>query len=444
MPIRDSSELGTAPRRRWLYIALGALIVAVVLLGVLFAYPRATVLVMTTGSKDSAYDAFAQQYKKLLARNGVELRLLPSAGAVENLQRLDDARSGVGVGFSQGGLTDAQQSAALVSLGTMFYEPLWFFCRGEDCGRKPQTLRDGRVSIGPEGSGTRALALRLLSLNGIERNGTELLQLNAAESADALLRGEVDAAAMVASWDTPAVRTLLASPAVELLNFPRADAYVALYPYLTKLVVPAGVGNMAENRPPDDVNLLAVKASLLVRGDLNPALEYLLLDAATQVHSGPGIFQRASQFPAPEAGDLPVSSDALQFYKSGRPFLQRYLPFGLAVLAERLLFVLVPLVGIVYPLIRFAPALYGWGMRRRVFRLYGELMLIETDLDAHTGDSAELLRRLDHLEERADHLRVPVAFAQFLYNLRSHLGLARARLLSRPASDAAPNPSGRE
>ncbi|HVS22863.1 MAG TPA: TAXI family TRAP transporter solute-binding subunit [Gammaproteobacteria bacterium] len=418
------------PQRRWLSVALAVLLAAGVLVGVRLLYPPVKVLVMTTGTAGDAYDVLGQRYQEILAREGIELKLEPSAGAVENLRRLNDPHSGVSVGFSQGGLTNARDSPDLVSLGTMFYEPLWFFCRGDGCGRRVGDLRGKKISIGPEGSGTRALADRLLALNGFDAGAVERLGFGAADSAEPLLRGDIDAAAMVASWSTPAVRRLLASMDTEPLDFPRADAYIALYPYLTKLTVPAGVGNMAANRPPADVRVLALTASLLVRKDMDPALQYVLLDAATQIHSGADIFAKASQFPAPEAGDLPVSADAREFYKSGRPFFQRYLPFRLAQLAGRLLIVLVPLVGIVYPLLRFAPALYSWSMRRRIFQLYGELKLIEADLEAHPSDSASLLRRLDHLEERADHLRVPLAFAQILYHMRSHIGLARARLQS--------------
>ena len=429
-------------RQRWLYGAFALLLLVAVVIGVRIAYPPLQVLVMTTGPPGSSDETYGQQYKEILAREGLELRLEPSAGAVENLARLRDPRSGVSVGFSQGGLTDARQSPDLISLGTMFYEPLWFFCRGDGCGQRVRDLRGKKVSIGPEGSGTRALVERLLALNGFDDAAVEKLSFNPAESAEPLLRGEIDAAAMVASWSSPTVRELLASPDIELIDFPRSDAYVALYPYLTKLTVPAGVGNMAENRPPSDVRLLAPKASLIVRTDMDPALQYVLLDAAMQIHSAADIFQKASQFPAPEAGDLPVSADALQYYKSGRPFLQRYLPFRLAQLTGRLLIVLVPLVGVVYPLLRFAPALYGWVMRRRVYRLYGELKLIEADLDAHAADAATLLRRLDHLEERADHLQVPLAFAQILYHMRSHIGLARARLQPHPPEPPPPAPSG--
>jgi TRAP transporter TAXI family solute receptor len=427
------------PRRRWLYTVVAVLLVAGLVAVVRILYPPVDVIVMTTGATGSAYDAFARQYREILAREGIELRLETSAGSVENLRRLNDPRSGVSVGLLQGGLTDKQHSPDLVSLGTMFYEPLWFFCRGDGCGKRPADLIGKSIAVGPDGSGTRALVERLLALNGLEGDGIKRLPLDAWDAAEALLRGDIDAATIVAPWSTPAVRTLLAANGIELLDFPRADAYVALDPYLTKLVVPAGVGDLAANRPPADVRVLAVKASLTARRDLDAALTHVLLDAATQIHSGADIFQKASQFPAPEAGDLTVSSAAQQYYKSGRPFLQQYLPFRLSQFAGRLLVVLVPLLGIVYPLIRFVPSIYGWSMRRRVFQLYGELKLIEIDLEALRTDPAALLRRLNVLDERADHLHVPLGFAQILYTLRSHIALTRTRLQSR--SDQ-PAPSG--
>jgi TRAP transporter TAXI family solute receptor len=428
-------------RRRWLYILLAVLLVAGLAGAARILYPPVSVVVMTTGPAGSAYDVFARRYRELLAREGIDLRLEASAGSVENLRRLNDPRGDVGVGFVQGGLTDQQQSPELVSLGTMFYEPLWFYCRGDGCGKRPADLLGKQIAVGPDGSGTRALVERLLALNGLGGDGVKKLPLDAADAADALLRGDIDAAAMVAPWSTSTIRKLTAATDIELLDFPRADAYVALDPYLTKLVVPTGVGNIAANRPPTDVRLLAVKASLIVRKELDAALASVLLDAATQIHSGADIFQRASQFPAPEAGDLPVSADALQYYKSGRPFLQRYLPFRLAQLAGRLLVVLVPLLGVVYPLIRFVPTIYGWSMRRRVFHLYGELKLIEIDLEAHRSDPSVLLRRLDALEERADHVHVPLGFAQILYTLRSHIVLTRSRLQSQ-SGRSSPRPTG--
>ena len=417
-------------RATWLYGIAAALILLALAGTVAWLGPLPPkVVVMSTGTNGSDYDLFARQYQAILKRSGVQLRLLPSAGPIDNLKRLNDARSGVMVAFVQGGLTSESESPDLESLGTVFYEPLWFFLhRGIEL-QRPDDLRGKRVAIGPQGSATRHFADRFLALNGISEDQLQLLPLPAAEAADALLKGEIDAAAIAATWDTDAVRRLLASSEVNLFGSPRADAYVALYPYLTRLVVPQGVGNLATNRPSSDVSLVASEASLIVRKDLHPAIKSLLLEAATAVHSGGGLFQRRGQFPAPETVDLPISKDARQFYRSGPPFLQRYLPYGWAVLVSRILVLLIPIVGVAYPLLRSAPTLYAWNMRRRIFRLYGELKLIEIEHEGRGGQANDELRsRLQRLEDRADHLFVPFAFAPFLYQLRYHIRLVRARL----------------
>ncbi len=414
----------------WFYLITGALIVIalVATIASLAPFPP-RVVVMTTGTPGSDYEEFARRYQSILARSGIELRLMSSAGGPENLKRLNDPRSGVSVGFVQGGLTSQTQSPDLQSLGTLFYEPFWFFYRGEPPGPRGEGLRGRKLSIGSEGSGSRALALEVLARNGIDQGIAELLPLTEGEAGERLLKGEIDAAMMMAAWDSTVVRRALADPQVDVVSPPRADAWVALRPFLNKLVLPAGVGNMAANRPATDVVLLAPKTSLIVRNELHPAVQHLLLEAAVEIHSGPGIFQKSGQFPAPEKVDLPLSRDAQQFYKSGPPFLQRYLPFWLAVLVERLLVLLIPVAAVAYPLLSVVPQVYDWSIRRRIFRLYGELRFIEVELEAHAGAAAsDLLARLDRVKERANQLRVPDDFAHFVYTLRDHIDSAHARL----------------
>ena len=424
---------------RFAFVAAGAVALVALFWGisVLSPLPPRTVT-MTTGSEGGAYHELGKRYREILSRSGVELRLLASEGGIENLRRLSDPRSGVSVGFMQGGATGDTDRKDLVSLGTVSYEPLWFFYRGRHPGRKLDRLRGKRISIGPEGSGTRILAITLLAANGIDRDAARLLPLTPHDAGEQLLSGRIDAALMVASWESPVVRRLLASNDAELVSFPRADAYTALYPYLNKVTVPAGVGDLARDRPPADAVLLAPKTSLVVRKELHPAIQHLLLDAATEIHSGAGIFQKAGQFPAAESVDLPLSDAARQFHKTGRPFLQRYLPFWAAVFLWGLMLLLIPVVGAFYPLFRVAPALYGWGMRRRIFRLYGELKFLERDLER--GDSAEaagdLVGHLDRLEDRANHLQVPLAYTNLLYNLRRDIQLVRERLASRRGTGA--------
>ena len=397
-------------------------------------------LVMATGPAGGTYADVGARYREILGRFGIEVRLVPTGGAVDNLARLRDPDSGVSAGFVQAGTVSAQDPEALASLGTMFYEPLWIFCRGLPPGGGLAWLVGKRMSIGPEGSGTRRLALRLLALNGVEPGRIELLALSPEEAGEKLLGGEIAAAAILTSWDAPVVRRLIAAPDVTLAHFPRAAAYVALDPFMNKVVVPAGVGDLANNRPAVDTELLAPKASLVVRKELHPALQYLLLEAASEVHAVPGIFNRAAEFPAAETIDLPLSDEARQFYKTGRPWLQRTLPLGLAVFVERLLILLIPIVGLMYPPLRLLPPLYAWNARRRIVRLYGELKLIEAGLDDRSGgrDAGDLLGRLDSLENSANQLRVPLLFSATLYTLKQHIGLVRQRL-ERPGAATLPS-----
>jgi len=395
---------------------------------------------MATGPAGGAYQGFGERYREILARDGVELRLMPTAGAVENLRLLNDTNSGVSISLVQEGLATEQDSPGLVSLGAVFYEPLWFFCRGVFAEGGREALRGRRISVGPEGSGTRSLSLELLARNGITNGFAALLPFPPEETSQKLLSGQIDAALLLASYYSPVVQRLLAAEDIDITGFPRADAYVALYPFLNKVVVPAGLADLVNNRPPTNAVLLASRASLVVRADLHPAIQYLLLEAAEEVHSQPGVFHTAGRFPAAESVGLPLSEQARHFYRSGEPFLQRHLPVWLAVLTGRLLVVLIPVVGIMYPLFRFVPVWYGWQMRRRVLKLYRQLRSIEHVWETQGARSPkrELISQLNQLKERADQLWVPISSMWILYLFREHITQVRQQL------EAQVGPAGQE
>ena len=388
-------------------------------------------VVMATGAEGGANYELGIRYREILAKEGVRLELLPTSGSMENLRRLRDPRSGISVGFIQGGTTTRKEAPELESLGTVFYEPLWLFRRGE-IGEGVQALRGRRVSIGPEGSGGRALALRIIEKTRIDSIIGELSGFAPQVAAERLIAGEIDAAFIVTAWESPVVQSLMKTTGIELSSFQRADAFVAIYPFLHKLVLPAGVIDLLTNRPPSDVVLLAPKASLAVRADLHPALQYPTLNAAVQIHSQPGIFQKAGQFPAAESIGIPLSEEAQRFYKTGRPFLQGYLPFWVATLVEKVLVVLVPLAALLFPVFKFLPQTYDWMMQLRIRRLYDEIRLIESEMEAQGTevDRSALNKKLDLIDQRANHLQLPTVYASSLYTLRSHIDLVRTRLVA--------------
>jgi len=409
-------------------LALTAIVVLWALVAALRPLPGRD-LVMATGAPGSEYARVGELYREVLARDGVRLHLVPSTGALDNARMLKDPASGVQAAFVQGGATEESDQRYLYSLGTLFYEELWVFCRCPESTVPLRSWQGWRVSIGPEGSATHRLALKMLELNGVDPGQLQLVSIPPEPSAQALLDKNLDAVLMLTGWNSPAVQQLLHAPGITLLGFPSADAYVALDPDLSKVVLPMGVLDFGANRPPQDLPLIASKASLAVRQDTHPALQFLLLRAAMELHSHPAIFQRPGEFPAPEAIDLALSKEAREFYRAGPTFLERSLPFWLAELVQRLLILIVPLAGIVYPLWSLAPKLYYWHLRRRLTPMYRQLRAIEHQLLTSTPAArSELLRRLDELEQSARNLPMPGLLTDSTYNLWAKIQEVRARM----------------
>ena len=171
----------------------------------------------------------------------------------------------------------------------------------------------------------------------------------------------------------------------------------------------------------------------MARDELHPALQYLLLQAASEIHGGPDIFHQTGRFPAAEAVNLPLSAQAQEFYKSGLPFVYRALPLWLAGLTERVLILLIPLFVVVFPLFRFLPAIYQYMIEHRIYRLYGELRALEGELErAGAGRAPDgVAAALDDLAARANRVSVPLAYSQRLFILKSHIAMAKATLEQR-------------
>ncbi len=390
-------------------------------------------IVITTGSESGAYYQFANRYAAILAKNGITLEVKTSAGSLENLERLknDEAQ----IGFVQGGVVppkedpDAEDDSGLLSLGSLFYEPVWVFYRGDKKLDRLTDLRGKRIAIGQEGSGVRQLAQQLLVANEIPL-GRNLVPVAGLKAAEELQQGRIDAAFIIAAESAPVVQVLLRSPGVRLMSFAQANAYQRRFPFLTRLTLPQGVADLVRDYPPEDIKVLAPTANLIIRDDLHPALQTLLLQALSDVHGKSGFFQDAGEFPSYMDQMLPLSPDAARYFKSGSPFLQRYLPFWLAVLIDRLIVLLVPIIALLIPLLKIAPAIYTWRVRSKIFRIYGELKFLEEDIKQHSDieRAGEYRLRLDTLEDEASQLHVPLGFTDLVYTLREHVNLVRQAL----------------
>lgn len=389
-------------------------------------------LTMSAGPKGSTFWNAAQKYKTILARNNITLNVLESEGSAQNLARLSDPSSHVDVAFVQDGLAN-KVPEGLVSLGSVAYVPLAVFYHGPPVTRLSQ-FEGERLAIGAEGSGTRELALALLKANGIEPGGkTQLLPLSGDDAAHALVEGKIDVAFLAGdSAQPPVMGRLMRMPGVRFFDFAQADAYARRFPYLTAITIPMGAFDFGRNLPAAPLHFIAPTAELVARDSLHPALSDLLVEAAKEVHGRSTLLQRAGEFPAPRAQDFPISDDAARYYKSGKSFLYRLLPFWLASLADRLLVVLVPIIVVLIPGLRLVPGLYAWRVKSRIYRWYGALIALERAAlaDNTPEERRALMRQLDKIEESVNGMKMPLAYAGQFYVLREHIGFVRERLLA--------------
>jgi hypothetical protein len=397
---------------------------------------------LATGPAQSAYDEFGKRYRNALAAEGIEVVLLPSQGSSDNLGLLREGKADLG--FVQGGSNDraATEESGLESLGSLFVEPVWLFYREQPARRGkagppaanagpaiaslPQ-LQGLRLNVGTAGSGVPRLMEKLFEANKVDPQRIVISQLEQTPATVAFLAGELDAIVFASAPESLMVQMLLQTPGVRLMDFAQSEAYSRRFPFLTPVVLPRGVVDLARDLPPADLRLVATTTALLAREKTHPALLQLFAQSARNLHSPAGWFNRAGAFPTIEHSEYPVSREAERAIKAGQPFLQRYLPFWLANVVERMWLALGIIIAILLPL-------YAFRIRSRVFRWYGQLRAIENEMQARRSDAARLAEELDALEEKVGRISVPLSYADELYALRNNIGLVRGKLKEGPAS----------
>jgi TRAP transporter TAXI family solute receptor len=432
----------STPRRIWntLPTVLGTwgLLAVVVAAGFAAAYPYVgapppTHVRMATGSEDGAYFHFAQEYRRILAEDGIALEVVPTAGSVENLARLESGD--VSLALVQGGSASEANAETLRSLGGLFTEPVWAFTRAGLVVERLSDLKQKRVAVGAHGSGTEVLALQMLAANGVTPTTATFVRTDPAESVRALLNGTVDVALFVASPDAAFVHRLLTTPEASLLELDRTEAYGRRFGYLTSVTLHEGVIDLERDVPRRDTRLVATVAHLVARHDLHVSLIPAVLNAVTTVHRREGLIAAGRELPSAEAADLPMNQDAARYIRNGPSLLYRWLPYRTAVLLDRLKVLALPLVALFLPLFRVGPPLYQWRIRSRIYRWYAGVRTIDLRLldDDESVDRRQLLEELTDLEREVASVAVPLAYAGELYHLRLHIQLLRERLALDPA-----------
>ena len=389
-------------------------------------------LTIAAGVKGGAFEHIANRYKVLLARHHVTLHFrFGTAG--QSARLVADPKSGVSGAFLFSGLINGETAPDLVSLGRIGAAPFWIFYRGSETLDRLSQLKGKRAYVTVA---TGDLVERILAANGVKPGDMRVSPERGALQAQNLLqKGEVDVAILPPiDLNAPSIQALLRDPNIRLMNVSQAEAITRLFPTLNRPVLPQGEIDLEQNIPPDDVNLIGSTTAFVVRKDLHPELVYLLAQVMKEVHGGGGVFQRPGEFPSLTDPELPMAEEALDYYRTGPSFLQRYLPCWMINYAKRVAAIQIAAVAVVIPVFTFAPRLYTWLLRLRLARLYRRLRFIEADLQkALTSDTAAVLQRELESIDRASRV-LPVRHSDQFFALRIHIKELRTELAAQLAA----------
>ncbi|CAN5542392.1 TAXI family TRAP transporter solute-binding subunit [soil metagenome] len=407
------------------------------------APPKSAVII--TGREGGDYYAVAQQYAKVFKANGIDLIVRPSAGAVENYQQLLKPEGDVDLAIVQGGTLpdDPTVKEKIEGICSLYFEPLWVFYRTDRSvgGMTPLTLlsqlRSKTIAVGEDGSGTKALAIQLLTDSGVTNDPKLLLPIGGATSADALKKGDIDAAMFISSPTSPLIRELIQTPNVALASLAQTKAMARRRQYLSAVTLYRGSIDLAENLPAEDVDLIAPAAMLVARESAHKALILLGAMAATDTHKAGTLLSDPGQFPSARYVEVPMAKEAQHFLEKGPSILQRIFPFWLASLLDRMLIMLLPLATLLIPLVRLAPPLYVWRTRARIYRWYREIRTIDGQMgpEATPESLAGLLKQIARIDNEVRSVHVPLSYMEELYQLRVHLNLLEETAKERTAAN---------
>ena len=426
-------------QRKWLLIRLPVVVVAVItamLMWVIENPMPPTTLSITTASPDGAYYRHAQRYAERFAERGITLEVQASEGSQQNVVRLRQADSPTDLAFIQGGFgylgssSDRRDRSRIETLANVDVEAVWIFTRNREIESLTE-LRGLRVAIGPEGSGSSKVALKLLEQARMDTKDLTLLKVMGVAAIQALLQNEVDVVLMVAPLESLAVQTILGLPGIQLANLRKSAAITERNPYLEpRLLAQSSLGT---HMPSHDVTILTTPTNLVARENLHPTLKRMALAVAMEVHSGGGMFHRAGDFPSLRQIDFPTAPQARDMLVHGLPLFERLLPFWWAQVLERILLIILPVTLVAVWLMQLIPAYFRLALESRVNRWYGELKFIENDLSQEVLSGLDLTRylsRLNGIDNTLQAFSCPKDLVARCYMLHQHIEFVRQRLYS--------------
>lgn len=426
---------------------LGLVVLAYALISFVASLPPRRLTLLTGREGGGNYQA-ALAYREIARERGFEIDIRTTAGSAEVLQLLAGGQADVG--FVQGGIARDADPKVLASVASVYYEPVWVFYRQDVFGDRGLKhlfeLAGKRVATGETGSGTQLLAEQLLAANGVNESDATLLPLAAGETGAALAAGQVDAAFIVSSEESEAVQQLLRSPGIALMDFERAEAYAALFPFLNAMKLPRGAADLMRDVPDEDKRLIATTANLVARRDIHPDLLRLLTIAAVETHRGGGLFGATGEFPNADSLDLPIDPRERAYLariKSGESTLDNYLPFSLAAIADRYWLFILPFVFLFVPLLMRIPWVFRYLNSYKLYRWYKDVR--DTELRVDGLDLFQLRQARTELEALDDRLtaetNVGTSYLPAAYDLHIHVEYVLRKLRRREQALQAQEPT---
>jgi TRAP-type uncharacterized transport system substrate-binding protein len=425
--------------RKNIHNPVAVVIAFLILVGILFATlwvlvpPPPRSIELATGFPTGLYQKFGEKLQSELAEEGISLKLRTTGGTIDNLALLKDPHSGVDFAMIQGGVADLSKYPDFISIAGVFYEPVWVWYRESsfpsESGRLSllSQLKGKRVSIGNEGSGTLSLSSQLLAASGLSLSDIRAEKLKPLDALEKFKKGELDAVFLVSAADAPLVKNFYETPGIRLMNFEQAEAYLHLFPFLSKVAVPRGVISIAYDLPRQDIQVLAATATLVGKNDVSPALVTLLLGSTYDILKTHSYLQKPGEFPSGTGLDFPLHVDAEIFLKDGPSFLHRHLPFWTAVWIGRFAKIVIPLLVILIPLFTYIPAAKSLLLRLKLSQVYEELKAVERNA-SHPDLKEKNLKDLENIERRVSNIKISMLDAKELYDLKGHVGEVRSRL----------------
>ncbi|PID43361.1 MAG: hypothetical protein CSA52_02330 [Gammaproteobacteria bacterium] len=387
---------------------------------------------MAAGKPGSAYHEVAVAYQKVLAEDGITLKIIETAGSAENRDLMDNPDGKADIALIQGGITSTNPE--LNALAAVFPEPLLTFARSDKATSGNPGEWDGyRVATGSTGGGTRAVVQQLAHITGVPALSSDS-DFNNQEASEALVRGDLDIAFFVAPLSAPYLQPLYNSTEIKLLPLQHARALANQLPEARWIELYGGAIRYSPAYPPETVPLITMVTKLVARDNLHPALVNRLVRAMIRVHMKPGPLVMDYSFPNTELLDMKADIYSAKLLREGFSPLESFIPYWMAAQINRFAILLLPIVFLLLPLFKVLPALVAWRMRARVYRYYDRLHEIDLQLSDQSDkkpdkeEREKLSKELEEIEAGLRDESLPLRYREQAYIASGHVGFVRRKL----------------